>query len=163
MHFIIEVRYITHINEVSSHHTRIREVSHMNTGNNDVSESMHTCHRFIVLSLVSGQPVLQKVFFPSLTNIWFSASCVQLERCWVTCSRCPESDERTTSSTRASLSTRIFCNATTCRPPLHLEDIRPLQPSSSWPLGSTRCSHIVRISYYFPASVKNRIWKKCYD
>lgn len=105
--------------------------------------------------LYSGS-VLEKALFPSsLTNTCCSSSLVQLERCWATCSRCPVSDERTTSSTRGSLSTRISCSATTCRPRLHLEDIRPLQLSSSWPQGWTRCSHVVRMRYYLSVSMKN--------
>lgn len=71
------------------------------------------------------------------------SSLMQLERFWVTCLRCPESGGRTTSSTRASPSTRTSCSATTCRPRPHLEDIRPLQRSSSWPRGSTRCSQLL--------------------
>lgn len=70
------------------------------------------------------------------------SSLVQLERFWVTCLRCPESGGRTTSSTRASPSMRTSCSATICRPRPHLEDIRPLQRSSSWPQGSTRCSQL---------------------
>lgn len=94
--------------------------------------------------LYSGSVLEKALFLPPVTNEHMLSSClVQLERCWATCSRCPASDERTTSSTRASLSMRIFCSATTCRPRPHLEDIRPLQPSSSWPQGSTRCSHII--------------------
>uniref|UniRef100_A0A3P8PJB6 Cytosol aminopeptidase domain-containing protein n=1 Tax=Astatotilapia calliptera TaxID=8154 RepID=A0A3P8PJB6_ASTCA len=54
------------------------------------------------------------------------------ERCWAICLRCLLSGARTMSSTRASLSTRTSCSATTCRPLLHLEDIRHLQLSSSW-------------------------------
>lgn len=60
--------------------------------------------------------------------------------------RCPELDERTMSSTKASLSTRRFCSATTCHPRLHPEDIRPLQLSSSWPQDLTRCEHVIRIT-----------------
>ena len=97
-------------------------------------------------SIVSGS-VLQKALLPHITNT-SSWSLMQLERCWAMCSRFPPSDERTMSSTRASLSMRISCSATTCRPQLHLEDIRPLQPSSSWPQASTRCSHIFRMSHH---------------
>lgn len=145
MHFIIEVRFIAHL---SSHHARMITVR----------ACVLTKVSFDVLPLI---PPVNHCFRMFIT--WFVASFMQLETCWVTCLRCPESDERTTSSTRASLSMRIFCNATTCHPQLHLEDIRPLQPSSSWPQGSTRCTHIIRISYYCPVSMTNIIGMKCFD
>lgn len=68
---------------------------------------------------------------------------VQLERFWATCLRCPEFEGRTMTSTRASLSMKTSCSATTCRPQPHPEDIRLLQRSSSWPLDWTRCSQLV--------------------
>lgn len=97
---------------------------------------------------------LQYLRFPSrwccfnlnATNLKNNNSPLQLERCWVICLKSPLSGGRTTSSTRASLSTRISCSPTICRPRPHLEDIRHLRRSSSWLLGSTRCSHISRIS-----------------
>lgn len=86
------------------------------------------------------------LYWPRSTKVWFFmvnwavlSSVVQLERFWVTCSRCPEFGGRTTSSTRASLSTKTSCSATTCRHLPHLEDTRPRRRSSSWPLASTRC------------------------
>lgn len=91
-----------------------------------------------------------------LTNTVFVL--VQLERSWATCLRCPASDERTTTSTRESLSTRTFCSPTTCRPPWLLEDIRPRQRSSSWPRGSTRCEHTGGLICYLSVSVKNSMW-----
>lgn len=79
------------------------------------------------------------------TNTWPSP--LQPERCWAICLRCLLSGARTMSSTRASLSTRTSCSATTCRPLLHLEDIRHLQLSSSWLQDLTRCLLILFICY----------------
>ena len=57
---------------------------------------------------------------------------------WGMSLRCPASGVRTTSSTRASLSMRTYCRATTylLQPP-H-EGTRHPPPSSSWPQGWTR-------------------------
>lgn len=105
------------------------------------SQNMYVCCSCSASWLPSVGGTLSFIPRHWLADVLYSL--VQLERFWVTCLRCPESGGRTTSSTRASPSMRTSCSATTCRPRAHLEDIRPLRRSSSWPRGSTRCSQLL--------------------
>lgn len=92
------------------------------------------------------------------------------------CLRCPVSGVRTMTSIRGSQSMRRFCKATTYHPLLPPVDIRPPLPSSSWPLGWTRYTHIPHhtdtqcsssfhspgsnmISVCFPPSVWCGLWQ----